>query len=197
MTPPATLQPSDNALVLPGSFAADTTVAQLQQRFGKANVSIAELPGAEGETARGIELFAKDSTRHAYVYFQDERSLHGLSMVSVDGAGSRWTLDNGVRIGMTMAELVKRNAAPIVFTGFDWDYGGYVSDWSNGKLAPEDSDPIARGVRLQVRLDSNGSTDGAPSGDSEFRSDDPKYPGLGDRVEVGVISISFPGEDDL
>lgn len=36
---------------------------------------------------------------------------------------------------MTLAELVKRNGAPISFYGLDWDYGGSVQDW-HGKGWP-------------------------------------------------------------
>ncbi len=43
------------------------------------------------------------------------------------------TLDNGVKIGTTLSELVKLNGKPFTFTGFDWDYGGYAI-FEKGKL---------------------------------------------------------------
>ena len=59
---------------LPGLFAPSTSVVWLQQRFGQANVRVADVPGGEGETSRGVILFADDPTRRAYLYFQDEKS---------------------------------------------------------------------------------------------------------------------------
>jgi hypothetical protein len=197
---PAATQPARSGdFVLPGAFAPDTTVADLESRFGKANVRVGDLPGAEGEVHRGVELFAGDASRQAYVYFQDEQALRGLSRVAVGNDGSRWTLDNGVRIGMPLADLVALNGAAVIFTGFDWDYGGYVSDWSDGKLDPAEGDPVRRGVRLRVRESARSAAQPAayPVGDSEFRSDEADFPKLGELAEVGDISVSFPGEDDL
>jgi hypothetical protein len=42
---------------LPALFAPSTSVSWLRQRFGKANVHVADVPGGEGETSRGVILF--------------------------------------------------------------------------------------------------------------------------------------------
>ena len=181
------------ALVLPGVFAPDTTVADLERAFGAAQVQVGAVPGAEGTTQRGVILFAGDPSRRAYVYFEDEQALRGLHQVGVNDAGSQWRLDNGVRIGMSLVELVRRNGRPVRFLGLDWDYGGYVSDWNGGALAPREGDLVRRSVRLA----GNGTGEAYPVGDEEFSSDDPRYPRLGDAVQVERIAVSFPGEDDL
>lgn len=179
---------------LPGLFAASTSVSWLQQRFGEANVRVADVPGGEGETSRGVILFPDDSRRRAYLYFQDQQKLRGLSMVRVMDDRSRWQLDKGVAIGLSLSKLVALNGKPIQFTGFDWDYGGGISDWNGGRLQPVDNDPQQRGIRLNHR----DAADGAyPLGEGTFSSDDRRYPRMGSVVIVGEISISFPGEDDL
>ncbi len=60
---------------LPGLFAPSTGVSWLQQRFGEAKVRVADVPGGEGETSRGVILFPDDPARRAYLYFQDEKRL--------------------------------------------------------------------------------------------------------------------------
>lgn len=188
-------EPDPPTLVLPGAFAPDTTLAQLQQRFGKANVQVGEVPGAEGETSRGVVLFPGDPARLAYLYFQDAQTLTGLSMVRVFGPVSRWTLDDGIGIGTPLSEVLRRNGKPIRFYGFDWDYGGTITDWNGGKLAPRDNDPVRQLISLGSR---EGADAGAyPLGDSEYSSDDPRYPKLGASAVVNEIGVSFPGEDDL
>lgn len=179
---------------LPGLFAADTSVTWLEQRFGKANVRVGDVPGGEGETSRGVILFPDDSRRRAYLYFQDGQKLRGLSMVRVMDEGSRWQLDNAVAIGMPLSKLQALNGKPIRFTGFDWDYGGGISDWNSGRLQPVDNDPQRRGIRLNHHDAVQGAY---PMGEDTFSSDDRRYPRLGSVVFVGEISISFPGEDDL
>ena len=178
---------------LPGLFAPSTSVVWLQQRFGQANVRIADVPGGEGETSRGVILFPDDSHRRAYLYYQDQKKLRGLSMVRVMDEGSRWQLDNGVATGMPMSKLLVLNGKSIRFGGFDWDYGGGISDWNGGRLQPADNDPQRRGIRL-IHLDTDAKY---PMGEGTFSSDDRRYPRLGSVVIVGEISISFPAEDDL
>jgi hypothetical protein len=186
--------PRERAWELPGTFAPDDDLARLQRRFGAGNVRAGEVPGAEGETVHGAILFPDDPSRRAYLYFQDTRALHGLSLVQVLDTPSRWHFDNGVAPGMPLARLLVLNQRPIRFTGFDWDYGGAISDWNGGRLQQPDDDPVRRGIRLTH----GEAPDGAyPLGDDTFSSDDPRYPRLGEVVSVDAISISFPGEDDL
>jgi hypothetical protein len=179
---------------LPGAFAPDTGIEQLERRFGKQNVRIGAVPGAEGETSRGAILFPDDPTRRAYLYFEDSQKLAGLQLLRVFDEGSRWRLDNGIGLGTPLSKLVALNGKPIRFLGLDWDYGGAISDWGGGRLDPG-HDPIRRNLTLGARADIGDRP--YPMGDSEFASDDPKYPDLGTDLVVDGISVSFPGEDDL
>ncbi|MEI2428643.1 hypothetical protein RDV84_00415 [Lysobacter yananisis] len=183
--------------VLPGALAPDLGVEQLRQLFGADNVAIDErLPGAEGEEFRGVRLFDGDPTRRARVYFQDSEKLRGLSIVVVDEPRSRWRLDNGLKMGQTLSELTRLNGKPLRFFGLDWDYGGVVSDWNGGALAPRDGDPVRRNARLGLAEDAPTQAQ-VPAGDGEFSSDDKRYPEQGRLLRVGELSVSFPGEDDL
>lgn len=183
--------------VLPGALAPDLGVEQLRQLFGADNVAIDEhLPGAEGEEFRGVRLFDGDPTRRARVYFQDSEKLRGLSIVVVDEPRSRWRLDNGLKMGLKLSELARLNGKPLRFFGLDWDYGGIVSDWNGGALAPKDGDPVRRNARLGLAEDAPTQAK-VPAGDGEFSSDDKRYPQQGALLQVGELSVSFPGEDDL
>ena len=195
-TPAATgTGPAANATyVLPGAFAADTDLEQLAHRFGKDNVRIGEVPGAEGQRVDGVVLFPDDPARRAYLYFEDAQRNAGLSLVRVLDDGSRWRLDNGIGIGTPLSQLVAMNGKPIRFYGLDWDYGGTITDWNGGRLDPR-NDPVRRNLALDARADIGERA--YPAGDGEFASDDPKYPDLGSDLVVGEISVSFPAEDDL
>jgi len=180
--------------ILPGDFSPDTTLQDLQRRFGAGNVKVEQIPGAEGESLRGVMLFPDDPIRRATVYFQDEQSLLGLAMVSIDEDRSEWKLVSGAGIGTSLAELRRINGAPFTFSGFGWDYGGTIIDWHGGKLSPA-SDGAAF-ARIQLRMPQDDVGEKAyPQGDSRFSSDDPRWKGLD--ITVGGISVNFPGEDDL
>ena len=181
---------------LPGEFAPDTTVAQLKTRFGEANVRIVDdLPMAEGEMTRGVVLFPDDPSRRAVLFFQDTQKLTGLQNMTVEDAGSRWHYANGVRTGMTLAELVALNGAPVTFYGMEWDYGGHVTGFNGGKLGDAEGRPGRAGMRLGIKAEAKSGD--YPSGDGEFKSDDPKWPKAGQSLMVSELMLSLPGADDL
>jgi hypothetical protein len=197
---PAVAPPADassDALVLPGPFAADSTPDSLRRIFGAGNVRIGNVPGAEGETSRGVILFPDDPGRRAYLYFQDESTLRGLSLVRVFDPESRWRMDDGIAIGTPLAELVRRNGKPITYSGLGWDYGGVAQDFGGGTLEANGNDPVRRSWRLGPKDDKDDPADAYPIGEGSYRSDDPRYPRQGDTVVVNELSVTFPGEDDL
>ena len=188
----------DASYVLPGDFAPDIDVDALRKRFGASQVQVGDVPGAEGEMFRGVILFPEDSTRRAYLYFQDEKALRGLSLVRVFESDTRWRLADGITMGMPLAELVRRNGLPIEYMGLDWDYGGTVTDLHGGKLTPPEHSAVISHWQLGAAEREQGYAENAyPVGDGTFSSDDPKYPEQGKNVVVSELSVSFPGEDDL
>ena len=164
-TSPVPLNLADErSYLLPGALHARDGLVELRTRFGQGNVTVAELDGAEGETTRGI------------------------AMVRVSGASSRWHLDNGIRPGLTLARLAAMNGKPVTFNGLDWDYGGTVTDWHGGTLAPAKDASVFMSVGLTHAEDASGY----PLGEGDYRSDDRRYPKQGTVLFVGQLSLSFP-----
>jgi hypothetical protein len=190
---PATGTVRDPATHLAAAIHADDTLDTLRERFGAHNVRIAQVPAAEN-LVRGIVLFPDDPARRAYLYFADPDRLRTLELVRVFDDASTWRLDNGVRVGLTLGELVAMNGRPLDFTGFGWDYGGAIADWHEGKLAPPPG-VVRQGFALQPDDD---LPEGAnlPQGEGTFRSDDPQYPGLLRDVRVGELFVGFPRAAD-
>ncbi len=167
----------------------DLSLDDLRRRFGVANVTVTQIDGAEGETFRGIVLFPDDPARRAEIFPQDDATLSGISSIRVSGTTSRWQLDNGLRLGMTLAELVAANGRPVSFSGLDWDYGGGIRDWHGGRFAPQDRSTVF--VAVGLTHGDIGADDSIPTGDSEFRSDDARYPRQGRILFVGQLMVSF------
>ena len=125
-----------------------------------------ELDGAEGETFPGWVLYPDDAKRRIEV-FLEETGTHPASL-RINAENSPWRRADGVRIGLTSAELQAMNGKPFEFLGFDWDYGGAITDWHEGKLA------AANGGGGPVQLCPPASVpEHYPSGDALFPSDDP------------------------
>lgn len=180
---------ADATYALPGLIHADRSLDDLRTLFGAKHVKLAEIDAAEGETALGVVLFADDPTRRAELFFRDPERKSGIDGLRVRASGSRWHLDNGIRIGMTLAELVRANGMPVSFGGLDWDYGGGITDWHGGKFTQKEQAPFRT-----VLLDHAEDAKGYPMGEGAFRSDDPRYPQQGKVLRVGEIGVSFASD---
>jgi hypothetical protein len=186
--------PADDALVLPGSFSEQTTVADLETRFGRANVRVTDGPDAPDP---GVVLFPDDPTRRAYVRFHQTNPLRVLASVSVRDAGSRWRGRGGIHVGSSFAELVARNGRAFRFVGFDADDVGTVRDaWDVGSLAVNGDDKLYFGVDLRLRPPlADIPATAYPVGIESIASDDPRYPRLGELVEVSAL-VAWSRLDD-
>lgn len=157
--------------VLDTLLRSDDTLDTARARLGAPNIVPDTLPGAEGEAMAGWTMYPGHPTRELSVYL-DEAGLHPASIVA-DEDVSEWRRADGVAIGMNSNELAELNGRPFDFLGFDWDYGGLVTDWNGGALARQ-GDPTG-----SVRLCPPEPIEGMPPpdlpmGDAEFTSDDPR-----------------------
>jgi hypothetical protein len=144
--------------------AATDTLATLQSRHGAANAVAAKVPGAEGAEFDGWVLFPGDPMRRAYVYVDE--GVTTPSMVSVFDRESLWRRTDGIRMGLALDELARRNGKPVRFMGFDWDYGGGITNWNGGTF---DRKPAVGPVQLCLP-EVDAPDDGVPVGDTEFDS---------------------------
>jgi hypothetical protein len=117
-----------------GPIAKDSSEAKLLELFGRANVAFQEVPGAEGETAKATVLFPKDPKNRLEISWQDATGRKRPEGIAITDR-SQWVGPMGIRIGMPIAEVEKLNTKPFELSGFDWDYGGFVTDWRNGALS--------------------------------------------------------------
>jgi hypothetical protein len=179
-------------LVLPGGFSEATTLADLEARFGAANVQIAE--PRDGS----VLLFPEDPTRRATVRFWDEETLEHFSSITVTDAESRWRGKLGVRIGTTLGELRRLNGVEFWHTGFTSDGTATVRDWWNaGALDVAEGDQLYLGVDLAVRAGADAARAAALSADEpQISSEDPRFAELGDRAVVSAITAWSSLDDE-
>ena len=137
-TPPDSAARVDDALfVLPGPFSEQTTLADLQAYFGRANVRIVEPGDNAGE--RRVVLFEADPSRRAFVEFHDAAKLAGVRSIAVRDAASRWRGKQGVHVGMSFAALQAANGKPFGYAGFDDSGRAWVHDQWSQSLDDSDS----------------------------------------------------------
>ena len=180
---------------LPGGLGPLTTRRELDARFGKANVREDTFAGAEGiGTYPALVIFPDDPRKRLELVLDADDPDAPIRELRVRSTDSLWHDASGLRAGMSLAELVALNGAPVSFYGLGWDYGGTVQDWHGGKLANAVGNPLFHRVTLSARKDADDAA--LPAGDATFRSDDAKWPAIGKDLVVDELGISWPSDGD-
>ena len=170
-----------------GPLDATASENDLVAAYGAAAVRAAEVPLGEGETAPGTEVFGGDSLRRFVVVWLDTLERRGPVRVELSGDTTLWRSGAGVTLGLPLARLEEINGGPFTLLGFGWDYGGTVSSWDGGKLAPWEGQAF---VSLAPAADSYGdSAYQAVLGDRPFPSSTPAMQALEPRVRRIVIRL--------
>jgi hypothetical protein len=165
-------------------FAA-LTPATFAERFGAENLTNQTLPGPEGESYEATLVFADDPTRRLEITWNEDHTAVSSAMVS--NAGTQWRGAAGYTIGTSIGDIERLNVMPFKLWGFDWDYGGWVSDWSVGALS---QNPICT---TRVRFTPRDEANTEAMGDSEFSSNDPAIRAADPIVSEFGLAIGAPG----
>lgn len=164
--PPGTT--TAHTLTCEGPLTRDMTEKDVAALYGAANVSQGTFNGPEGMTAPATIVFGADPKKKLTILWRDDKARKGIANVSVTEPASQWSGPGGIAIGAKLAEVETANGRPFSLYGFDWDYGGLVSDWKGGALAPK----VAK-CAFTARFN-RGVDETQASGDSEFSSSDPR-----------------------
>lgn len=112
---------------------AKTSEADLKKIVGSRNIERVERWYADGTERVEGSVFFKDSPSYFFIKWKDTVNFRYPDWIEIHRDKSVWELDNGIKIGMELKELVKLNGKNFSFSGFDWDYGGYAF-FEKGKL---------------------------------------------------------------
>ncbi|WP_036010329.1 hypothetical protein [Bradyrhizobium yuanmingense] len=181
-----TAPPQEGPITCASPVAPGDTERTLKQRYGK-DAAMQDLPGAEGETYKGLVLYPKTADRRIEVAFSDDKAMRASGLMLRDAKTSRWSI-GGVTLGSSLSDVQKANGKPFLVSGFEWDYGGFVTDWKGGALSR-----LQDGCTVTIRF---GKKAGAPrslSGDGvKIASDNTTL--VKWAPVVTEIGVNFPDE---
>jgi hypothetical protein len=115
-------------------LARNSNHAKLAAAFGSENVKFEEIGTFEEFTAPATIVYPNDPRRRLEFIWRDKNAKDDLAAIWIRGE-SQWTGPLGMRLGMPISEAEKLNTKPFRLNGFDWDYGGLVTDWQGGAAA--------------------------------------------------------------
>ena len=185
---PSPAAAASRVMTCEGLFGRSTTHAKLNEAFGPGNVTSEKEDGAEGESTTVSVLFKKAPADRLSVAWTDEkRRAIPASMTATTGSSalpSRWTLPNGLHPGSSLADVETANGRPFALSGFEWDYGGYATDWKGGSLAQ-----VLGSCTISIRFNPGaGAKTDKVSGEATFLSSDPRMRAA--RPFVSTISLT-------
>lgn len=169
--------PKDNTIVLGkrvGLIKPGMTATDIERAYGKGSLKQQKIPGAEGEEIDGAKLFADTDRELEIVWDPDNEKKQVVFDIRV--MGKAWKFENGLKSGMTVAEVEKINGKPFKIAGFEWDYGGYAN-FEGGKLEG----------KVSIRF--SPTTENIPeylSGDKQLSSTDKKLRAAKPLVDEGI-----------
>jgi hypothetical protein len=178
-----------------GPIRAGMSKTEIVRLFGAQNFRRVVWADEMGEFEM-TALYPDDDRRLLLEFAQSGRLARVTVLAQPAGScPSRWSLQNGVKIGTTLPELQKLNSAPFGLVGFGTDGSGSITDWRAGTLRrfkaegvairmhpptfPEGTASFKRQVRLLNRTYAS----------SDWRSDSPLLRTL--HPTVDEIAVTF------
>mgnify|MGYP001097377928 FL=1 len=160
----------------------------LEKSFGAANVTFTEVPGPGASKINASVVFPDDPKKRLEVIWHDEAQRTRPSAIVIT-AVSQWSAPSGMRLGLPLTDVEKRNGKPFMLSGFGADYGGSVSDWQGGKR-----DQLGGACRMGMRFSEDSGTSAEArarvQGEQVFPSNDPGIRGV--KPRVSEIIIGYP-----
>jgi len=138
-------QPVDPFVVSCQAVEPGASLADLRARHGQAHV--VDAPGSDPDDIPVTVLYPDSAERRAEIRWADSARTR-MASLAVYGRKSVWHTPEGVAPGMAIAELELLNGRSFLLKHFEYAGGGYVFDWSGGKLAAASTGGCALVVRL-------------------------------------------------
>jgi hypothetical protein len=171
------------------AFSRYANHTDLVKAFGSDNVVDQEIDGTQGGKIKATVLYPDDPKARLEFIWSDEKERRRPAIIRAKDQ-SAWATSNGLRIGLGLAEVEKINGKPYKLSGFDWDYGGRVTDWQGGKLAKPQRGGCMLGIEFVHSEDAPEANLTKVSGDAQFRSDNADMRAV--EPYVAVVTISYP-----
>jgi hypothetical protein len=171
------------------SFGKDSSHLKLAVGFGFTNVTATDVETNGTKVAASV-IFPDDPQQRLEVWWRDAASRSGTYLIDITGQ-SEWTAPDGLRLGLTLAEVEKLNHKSFKLKGFDKNGIATISDWGGGELASLAGGCNA-GLSLRAHPKVSAKIIGALSPNKDYASSNPQMRAA--RPTVSEILIGYPND---
>jgi hypothetical protein len=165
-----------------GKITPATTYKHLEELFGKNNLKDEIQYGAEGLDSFMVTKIFPNTPKELVIWWQENNYHKIISSVISYNENAPYHTADGLKTGSTLDKLLRVNGKNITFMGTDWDYGGYITSYNNGKFEKS---------KVAFRLASTPGMDQDLMGDAEFNNDMPLVKNNLQKIKIHEISVLF------
>jgi hypothetical protein len=115
-----------------GKLHNEVSANELIKLYGNENVTTYR-DTINGKAFATTVLF-EGQPNELQILWHNEALLQYPSVCSYNNEKAVWQIPEGIKVGMTLADLEKMNGKPFDFMGFHTGQGGLVTNWQDGKL---------------------------------------------------------------
>lgn len=181
------VQPAvDSTLITDTSWGLITSTADinyLKKTFGDANIKDETICGPECVDSIDVTFVYPNTNRAATIYWKDNMYHKEIGMIEADDPKSPYHTASGLRVGSTLRDILKIHPGKISFSGFGWDYGGFIGSFS-------DTSKISRNLGFRLDLAEHGGQDGL-YGDRDLHTEMPLVQKNLDKIIISSLTLSF------
>jgi hypothetical protein len=179
----------DSTLITDSSWGIIDRLAgieTLKKIFGDANVKDERICGPECVDSVDVTKIYSEKDKEIIIYWQDSAYHKKIGFLENYQQNSPYHTSAGIKMGSTLIDLLKLNGNKITFSGFGWDYGGFIQSFNKGALERSN---------INYHLDIKSEGDISLSGDTELNTDMPEVKKMLGKIAVSYISLSFTKAD--
>ena len=118
-----------------GSVDLGDDLKTIEEKIGKDRISTDSL-FLEGMFERLISVIDQGKPTELKIHWQETKpTFNTIRYIEISNPKSVYQFANGIKVGISLAELVKLNEGKALqLHGFGWDYGGTFIDFGEGTL---------------------------------------------------------------
>jgi hypothetical protein len=165
-----------------GMIRQNMGLEDLRELFGGNEVKDSTIYGPEGMDTLQVTFLLSGKPGEIIVNWRDSFYHQKISFIEAYNPASPYHTERGLKIGSSLKELLAANGKQINFTGFGWDYGGYIMSYNGGKLDSAD---------ILFTLSGFEEMPDGLYGDSELNTSDSLVQKYLDKIRIGSMMLRF------
>ncbi len=166
-----------------GPITIADDIETLKQKFGSASIKDERICASECMDSIDVTFLHTGSKKAITIYWRDSAYHKNISSVEAADTASPYYTSAGLHMGSTLNDVLKINGKKLGFSGFGWDYGGFVGFYNGGALEKS-------ALSLQLDYAQHPGDEGL-YGDRELNTDMPLVKKNLDKIIVTGMTLYF------